>query len=62
MQAGHAVLAARGEWVTNEKRLVERAGLRGIDRIVADPALSLGEVVDRARELMVRAVAEAQQG
>jgi predicted nucleotidyltransferase len=30
----HAVLAARGEWVTNEKTLVERAGLRGIDDIL----------------------------
>ncbi|MEV6739824.1 nucleotidyltransferase domain-containing protein [Streptomyces sp. NPDC051104] len=34
-QAAHAVLAARGEWVTNEKRLVERAGLRAADDIVA---------------------------
>ncbi|MFF3142819.1 nucleotidyltransferase domain-containing protein, partial [Streptomyces sp. NPDC057927] len=34
LQTGHAVLAARGEWVTNEKRLLERAGLRGIDEIV----------------------------
>ncbi|MEV0221234.1 nucleotidyltransferase domain-containing protein [Streptomyces sp. NPDC050704] len=36
MQAGHAVLAARGEWVTNEKRLLERAGLRGVDDIIGD--------------------------
>ncbi|MEU7134863.1 nucleotidyltransferase domain-containing protein [Streptomyces sp. NPDC046261] len=35
MQTAHAVLAARGEWVTNEKRLLQRAGLRGIDTIVA---------------------------
>lgn len=35
MQTGHAVLAGRGEWVTNEKRLLQRAGLRGIDAIVA---------------------------
>ncbi|WP_327182450.1 nucleotidyltransferase domain-containing protein [Streptomyces sp. NBC_01334] len=35
VQAGHGVLAARGEWVTNEKRLLERAGLRGVDGIVA---------------------------
>lgn len=35
MQAGHAVLAARGEWVTNEKRLLERAELRTVDRIIA---------------------------
>ncbi|MCN9239701.1 nucleotidyltransferase domain-containing protein [Streptomyces sp. RY43-2] len=33
--AGHAVLAARGEWVTNEKRLLERAGLRRVDGIVS---------------------------
>ncbi|MFI5974460.1 nucleotidyltransferase domain-containing protein [Streptomyces sp. NPDC051452] len=33
-QAAHAVLAARGEWVTNEKRLLERAGLRGIDAVL----------------------------
>ncbi|MER6959142.1 nucleotidyltransferase domain-containing protein [Streptomyces sp. NPDC000618] len=34
-QVGHAVLAARGEWVTNEKRLLERAGLRDVDEFVA---------------------------
>ncbi|GHH02890.1 nucleotidyltransferase domain-containing protein [Streptomyces lanatus] len=34
VQNGHGVLAARGEWVTNEKRLLERAGLRGVDRIL----------------------------
>ncbi|MFG1795194.1 nucleotidyltransferase domain-containing protein [Nocardia sp. NPDC049149] len=35
MQTAHAILAARGEWTTNEKRLLERAGLRDIDTIVA---------------------------
>jgi len=35
MQTAHAVLAARGEWVTNEKRLLQRAGLRGTDTIIA---------------------------
>lgn len=35
MQAGHAVLAARGEWVTNEKTLLARAGLRAVDDIIA---------------------------
>ncbi|MGW7257828.1 nucleotidyltransferase domain-containing protein [Streptomyces sp. NPDC054834] len=34
VQTGHAVLAGRGEWVTNEKRLLERAGLRGIDEVI----------------------------
>ncbi|MBO2449535.1 nucleotidyltransferase domain-containing protein [Actinomadura barringtoniae] len=36
MQTAHAVLAARGEWVTNEKRLLQRAGLRGADDIIAN--------------------------
>ncbi|MEU3944877.1 nucleotidyltransferase domain-containing protein [Streptomyces sp. NPDC029526] len=35
MQTGHAVLAERGEWVTNEKRLLDRAGLREVDGILA---------------------------
>ncbi|MEU9325617.1 nucleotidyltransferase domain-containing protein [Streptomyces canus] len=35
VQMGHSVLAGRGEWVTNEKRLLERAGLRGVDGIIA---------------------------
>lgn len=34
-EAAHAVLAERGEWITNEKRLLERAGLRGVDRVLA---------------------------
>jgi hypothetical protein len=54
-QAGHAVLAARGEWVTNEKTLVDRAGLRGIDRIVAGLSAEPGaliEALDSARDLL----------
>lgn len=35
VQTAHAVLAARGEWATNDKTLVDRAGLREIDKIVA---------------------------
>lgn len=31
----HAVTAARGEWVTNEKGLLHRAGLRRVDDIIA---------------------------
>ncbi|WP_031487863.1 nucleotidyltransferase domain-containing protein [Streptomyces bicolor] len=52
VQTGHAVLAARGEWVTNEKRLLERAGLRGVDGVIG----SLGG----RRERMSGAVAEAE--
>ncbi|WP_181777450.1 nucleotidyltransferase domain-containing protein [Amycolatopsis pittospori] len=57
METAHAVLAARGEWVTNEKRLLSRAGLRDIDAIVAglkaepgalDQAVSAAEDLFRA--------------
>ena len=54
MQTGHAVLAARGEWITNEKRLLERAGLRGVDTIVAglrpEPAV-LKQAIGEAERL-----------
>ena len=53
-QASHAVLAARGEWVTNEKRLLERAGLRGVDGIVTGLTVrpdALVQAVGSAEEL-----------
>ncbi|WP_077691544.1 MULTISPECIES: nucleotidyltransferase domain-containing protein [Nocardiopsis] len=34
-QAAHAVLAERGEWVTNDKTLLSRAGLEEADLVVA---------------------------
>ncbi|MEV0150302.1 MULTISPECIES: nucleotidyltransferase domain-containing protein [unclassified Nonomuraea] len=52
MQEAHAVLAERGEWVTNEKRLLLRAGLRGVDAIVAG--------LRPEPEALTRAVAEAE--
>ncbi|MGW0993745.1 nucleotidyltransferase domain-containing protein [Streptomyces sp. NPDC002520] len=52
VQAGHAVLAARGEWVTNEKRLLERAGLRRIDEVVG--------ALRPEPDALVRAVADAE--
>ena len=61
-QAAHAVLAARGMWVTNEKELLSRAGLRGVDEVLAGlsaaPA-ALTAAVDRAADLLGRAVAAA---
>jgi hypothetical protein len=64
--AAHAVLAARGEWVTNEKRLFSRAGLESVDAILADSSAepeTLRDVVDRTRatcaEALERARAEA---
>ena len=54
-QGAHAVLAARGQWVTNEKTLIDRAGLRGIDDVLAglsaEPAC-LRDAVDRAAALL----------
>ncbi|EFL31403.1 nucleotidyltransferase domain-containing protein [Streptomyces viridochromogenes DSM 40736] len=46
-QTAHAVLAARGEWVTNEKGLVARAGLGEVDALVANLAAS-PDALDRA--------------
>jgi predicted nucleotidyltransferase len=58
-QAAHAVLAARGQWVTNEKRLLTRAGLRQVDEFIAmagpDPDVMYA-VVDRSRVLCLDAV------
>jgi predicted nucleotidyltransferase len=47
--AVHARLAARREWVLNEKNLVQRAGLSTVQRVVAQPgstAQELGRAVD----------------
>ncbi|MER5829590.1 nucleotidyltransferase domain-containing protein [Streptomyces sp. NPDC002130] len=58
-QTAHAVLAARGEWVTNEKGLVARAGLRQVDAVLGDlpddPAALTGAVAD-TETLLARAV------
>ncbi|MBF6427630.1 nucleotidyltransferase domain-containing protein [Nocardia cyriacigeorgica] len=59
IQTAHAVLAGRGMWVVNEKRMLNRAGLRGMDEIVgglaADPQ-ELRAAIARARELFEHAV------
>ncbi|MEV0280109.1 nucleotidyltransferase domain-containing protein [Streptomyces sp. NPDC050610] len=58
-QAAHAVLAARGEWVTNEKTLLDRAGLRGVDQVLAalvpEPK-ALTAAIDETGELLRSAV------
>jgi predicted nucleotidyltransferase len=54
-QAAHAVLAGRGEWITNEKTLLDRAGLRSVDAVVsgltADPE-QLTTAVDAAERIL----------
>ena len=60
-QAAHAVLAARGQWVTNDKRLLNLAGLRQLDEFVAQGALDpglLGSAVEQALALCRRVLAE----
>jgi Nucleotidyltransferase domain len=58
-QAAHAVLAARGEWITNEKQLLTRAGLRQVDDLLAaagpDPAVLRG-LVEGAQALCSEAL------
>jgi predicted nucleotidyltransferase len=57
----HARLADRHEWVLNEKRLVRRAGLQGIEPLVASPGADgaeLGATVAAAgRELGIAPLA-----
>jgi hypothetical protein len=64
MMTAYAVLAARGEWVTNEKRLLERAGLRGVDEIIAglraEPR-SLENTINEAKRRFDGALHEAIQ-
>jgi hypothetical protein len=56
------VLAARGQWITNEKQLLARAGLRRVDDLIAAagpaPAV-LRDVVDGSRSLCSDALWEA---
>jgi Nucleotidyltransferase domain len=62
-QAAHAVLAARGEWITNEKALLTRAGLRHVDELIAaarpHPG-ALRELVDQTGETCQNALREAR--
>ncbi len=65
LQSAHAVLAARGEWVTNEKCLLTRAGLDGIDPILLGLGPSPSELaaaVDETRDVCVDALRAATRG
>jgi hypothetical protein len=61
-ETAHAVLAARGEWVTNEKRLLDRAGLRDLDALVVgmtpEPS-ALAAALHRIADALAEAVAGA---
>ena len=53
MEEAHAILCERGQWVCNEKRLIETAGLARLHALFAqiptEPA-SLAEWVDRVAD------------
>jgi nucleotidyltransferase-like protein len=52
--AAHAILANRGEWITNEKSLLVRSGLTDLDALIVEALSgepSLERVVEGAREL-----------
>lgn len=61
-QYAHAVLASRSEWSTNEKTLLDRAGLRAAGHLVREACEEPDSVVDlirTMRELGRAAVGEA---
>ncbi|MEV6411848.1 nucleotidyltransferase domain-containing protein [Kribbella sp. NPDC051718] len=51
MMAAHAVMAAEGRWVTNEKRLISDAGLGSVDDLLTD----LGKSPENLASLIVAA-------
>ncbi|MGY3201022.1 nucleotidyltransferase domain-containing protein [Streptomyces sp. TE5632] len=60
----HAVMAARGEWVTNEKGLIHRAGLTEVDALLEGLTASpddLVRAVTAAEALFRRAVETARR-
>src|SRR5262249_19338914 len=64
-QAAHATLAGCGEWITNEKTLLDRAGLRDADRIIAMAQREPGDLqhaVDQLHTLCETAVRTATDG
>jgi Nucleotidyltransferase domain len=61
-QSAHAVLAATGQWVINEKTLLDRADLRGVDEVLASltpDADHLTKAVDAAEAQLQAAVVRA---
>src|SRR5580704_1770294 len=51
---GQGRLAAAGQWVLNEKRLTERAGLHAIQDRLAQPGPDLGALVSDVRARLGR--------
>jgi predicted nucleotidyltransferase len=61
-QSAHAVLAARGQWATNDKLLITRAGLRAVDALLTDLSLDPNVLIsagEAARKICHDAVLKA---
>jgi predicted nucleotidyltransferase len=59
-QTAHAVMAQRGQWVTNEKTLLERAGLRDIDHVLSGlTRRTLPAAIDETTATLEKAVERA---
>jgi predicted nucleotidyltransferase len=61
-QAAHAVMAASARWVTNEKALLDGAGLRGVDGLLAGLTPHPGrltQAVEDVGTMLTTVVAEA---
>jgi hypothetical protein len=52
LAAAQGRLAAGGEWVLNEKRLAERAGLGGVQDRLRQPERSLGTLASDVRAFL----------
>ncbi|MDO9396882.1 MAG: nucleotidyltransferase domain-containing protein, partial [Herbiconiux sp.] len=61
-RTAHAIMASRGEWVTNEKQLLSRAGLRSVDASLSHLDGNTGTLlatVDEVRSILEAAAADA---
>ncbi|WP_152360215.1 nucleotidyltransferase domain-containing protein [Microlunatus speluncae] len=56
--AAHAIVAARGRWVTNEKRLLSAAGLTDVDRMITDLSPDPATAVSMIERIRDRCAAE----
>ena len=55
MEDAHAILCERSEWVCNEKRLIESAGLAGVQRLFDQtPTPVRSRPMDRSRRRCTR--------
>jgi predicted nucleotidyltransferase len=52
LEAANAILAARGEWITNEKRLLDRAGLWDLDALCAEIFQDPSRVLEELRQTL----------